>query len=521
MTQQLPLNGFYESTTLKNSARRCVNLIPINEPNGSLSTNMLECPSGIAGPVTQSETASDFFGFRAPQDISSQVFSFNGNAADVAAVFCNVDKLVRVKYSTGGALSWDYIVIPDFSATIPYMQGARFAASESRMVAVSGSEGAEFSSSVRGCAVEFDAFYTPTVIDLNSIFGAPHSIYDVAFLGGRFIYMYGFQGAAQTACYYSDIGSTTPDITQFFAPDIDYGRLTGLHVLNGSLRLFDERRCYLFSLTSSTTTPFQWQRNATINVGLVGPHCKAEASGGLYFLGIDSNGKVQPYFMSSGVQAIGTPAVIDAINESGKYKIDFSTGQKVFTYTDKGRDYVAFKTLQMVGGFFATRTFVYSIADGRWFEMSAGGAGWDVTGYARHRDAEVLIGTDFSIDGSSVTLQTGVFDSDIGTEFGESMERYVVSAPFNANNQTIRLSEVEPIIDSVDSQSADVTISLSTDYGATFGTERTITKTVNNARSRFMNWGAIRQAAVFKIKVASNYPVKIVKLLARMKAGTR
>ena len=89
---------------------------------------------------------------------------------------------------------------------------------------------------------------TATTIDLDNIFGVtPHPIRDVAFLGGRFIYMSGeYIGSHALRCYYTDIGSATPDVTNFFQPDVGSTEFRGLHVMNGSLLLFDQNKTFLF-----------------------------------------------------------------------------------------------------------------------------------------------------------------------------------------------------------------------------------------------------------------------------------
>lgn len=504
--QELPLNGFYESTTPKNSNRRCVNLIPINEPQGALSTNMLECPSGIDGPISISGSYSGYSG----GNITSQVFEYLNNSADRSVVFCQGNRLFA---TDGSGLSSSQI--PNFGGAIPNMFYCRFAASSDTLVAVGGG-----TTSSSGCAAEFDKSLNATTIDLISIFGVnPHPIRDVAFLGGRFIYMSGeYVGTHALRCYYTDIGSATPDVTNFFQPDVGSTDFRGVHVLNGSLWLFDKDSAFLFSLTSSTTTPFQWQRNATIEVGLISAHAKTEALGTLFFIGKRPGGGYRPFAFSGGSAIeIGTPAINYAINNDvGNSASLADADDVVFSYSDKGREMIVFRT--------DNHCFVYNATDKRWFEReNPGGENWEIIGAGRAGgDTTVFIGESIDVDtGVSTTVRGGVLDQDTGTEIGEQVERYVVSAPFNSNNQTIKLSEVEPVIDSVDSQDTDVTISLSRDYGETYGTERTITKTLNNSRTRFPSWGAVRQAAVFKIKLASDYPAKVVKLLARFGVGSR
>ena len=504
--QELPLNGFYESTTLKNSRRRCVNLIPINEPNGSLSTNMLECPSGISGPIEDAGFVAGYAG----GDITSQVFEYISNAFGRNVVFCQGNVL----FATDGD-EFSIVKIPDFGGVTPNMVYCRFASSSDTLVAVGG--GGLTSS---GCAVEINRGLGATTIDLNSIFGVtPHPIRDVAFLGGRFVYMsLEYQGSHALRCYYTDIGSATPDVTNFFQPDVGSTDFRGVHVINGSLWLFDDENAFLFSLTSSTTTPFQWQRNATIRVGLLSAHSKAEALGTLFFIGRRPGGGYRPFALSGGSAVeIGTPAINYAINNDvGQPSSFVDPSDVVFSYSDKGREMIVFRT--------SNHCFVYNATDKRWFEReNPESENWEIIGSGRAAgDATVFIGKSVSVvAGVSIAVRGGILDPDIGTEIGDQVERYVVSAPLNASNATVKVSELEPVISSVTGGDADVTVSVSKDFGETYGTERTTTKTEDNSRTRFLSWGAFRQAAVVKIKVASDFPVKIVKLLARISAGGR
>lgn len=495
--QELPLNGFYESTTPRNSKRRCVNLIPINEPNGSLSTNMLECPAGIDGPISSSIPAGLM-----SQSIHSQVFEWVNNR-NSPVIFCADNQAVA---TNGFSVITERIPTTAASA-VPNMFGARFASSPNTLVAVN--KGDTISA---GVGVALDKDFNATLIDFNDIFNVgPSGIVDVAFLGGRFIYANGqSSGSLAFRCYYSEIGGVEPLETNFFQPDMDSTEFTGLHVLNGQLWLFDRKRSYLFSLTGSTSTPFSWQRSATVNAGLYSPHAKAESNGVLFMIAGDESGNWRPVVFAGGsISPIGSSAVDHAINQDLK-KGAKPTQVKVFAYHEQGRDFVAFTT--------GHRTFVYNVNAKRWFERDSGDGYWRAIGFAG-RDAEVFVGDRVEVD-ISAEWRIGRSDYSIGTEFGSSIERLCDTAPFNANNSVIKLSELEPVCDVVGSETQSVSVSLSTDYGATFGTERQ--SVIDGAsRARFTSWGAIRQAFVVRLRFTSDYPTKIVKLLARMVTGGR
>ena len=496
MAQQLPVNGFYESTTSQNSNRRCVNFLPIIEPEGSQSTYMLECPSGITGPLT-----GGLYSGMTGGTITSQVYDFENNGIDANTVFCHRNHILR----TDGA-SFSAFQIPNFGGSIPYMYRARFASSSDTLVSVSDG----ITGGLASCGASFDKSLTATTIDLETIFTqTPCGIRDVAFLGGRFIWMNGDGGGANSfRCYYSGIGGTAPVITNFFQPDMDTTEFTGLQVLNGSLWLFDRRRAYLFTLSGSTTTPFQWQRSATIEGGLNSPHSKAEILGALFLIGLRNTGQYKAMVMSgASMTPIGTPAIdaaIDADIKAGGFA-------SVYAMQDKGREFCVFNT--------GLRTFVYSIQDKRWSERESGtGDNFVGIGFVG-RDNNVVIGKNMTTADNTV-IDIGVLDEAIGTEFGVEVERYIDTAPFNANGKSLRVSEVEPVCIVDGSSDYSINASMSLDASETFGAERSINVSGSN-RTRFLNWGIISQTFTMRFKFSSPFPTKIIKILARITPGGR
>jgi len=505
--QDLPLNGFYESTTPKNSRRRCVNLIPINEPSGSLSQNMLECPSGLTniGPVAAaSATATQNYSSTASGEITSQItpVSVSPNATATASG----GPAVMVPYDN------DLMFVTDDSGKptrLSFADGfghARIAESQDSIIicspaySVAGGSYAEVQ--YPGTSV--------SAINVASEFPLGSKFHDVTFAGGRYLWVsYDDTGSDRFRVYYTDIGDSLPKATQFFSPDAAVSRLTGIHNLNGSVWVFDENNAYLFTITTSTTTPFSWQRSATQGIGCVGPHAKCEIGGILYTLGKVEGGGYGVFRVGAG--KISTPAVEYELTEQIA-SLDYLSALKeckLFGYRDAGRDILSVSV--------AGVTFCYNITDGRWFEMSTDDGRWSVIGFGEAFNNEFFIGNQIVVDGSDITFQISNPKQDTGQEWGEDVSRFMVSAPFNSNNMTMRLSQVEPET----SGAGDVHLSLSQDYGETYGTERTISVTSESQRVRFINPGIFRKAVVLKLRLESSLRQSIVRLLAVINGGVR
>lgn len=507
--QELPLNGFYESTTQKNSARRCVNLIPINEPNGSLSTNMLECPSGldVEGPHTAvSANQSLNYSSATSGEVTSQVVTVG--ISPNATLTGSSGDAVLVPYDTF-AIFYKGDSKPnklDFADGFDY---ARVTESQSDIVLCSPSYSPNGGSY---CEISYPGIVA-SAIDVASEFPLAQTFHDVAFAGGRIVWVnYDDTGLDRFRCYYSDIGDTLPRATQFFSPDDSVSRLTGVHNLNGSLWVFDADNAFLFTVTSSVNTPFQWQRSATLPIGCAGPHAKAEVAGSLYVLGRYENGSYSVVGLGKG--KVSTPAIDAAIGEKIKELDNFSILRecKLFGYRDRGRDILSVTVDDL--------TFCYNVTDGRWFEMGDNDK-WEVCGYGTAFGQDLFIGRTITVDGSDISFNMSVPTDSTGQEFGQTVPRFFDSSYFNASNAVIKLSELEPVTE-VGGES-EVYVSMTKDFGETYGTERssTISDSGYSSRSRFPSWGMIRQAFGVRVKFITEHQSKIIKLLARMTVGSR
>lgn len=512
--QELPLNGFYESTTSKNSVRRCVNLIPINEPQGGLSTNMLECPSGLiqAGPNTAaSGTATSDYASAVSGEITSQATTVSISPNNLATA--SAGDAVLAPYQTYAMFYQGGTNKPTKLNFTDGFEYARIAMSQDSIVICSpGYAGGFVSSDGSYCRIDFPGTLA-TSIDVLSEFPLDPTFHDVAFAGGRMVWVnYDDSGANRFRCYYSDIGDVLPLNTQFFSPDKSVSRLTGAHNLNGSLWVFDADNAFLFTITSSVTTPFQWQRSATQAVGCAGPHAKAEVKGILYTLGRVEGGSYSVVALTQG--RVSTPAVDALISSKIKSlsEFDILRKTKLFSYRDKGRDILAVTVDDL--------TLCFNVTDGRWFEMGANDS-WEVIGFGTAYGQDLFIGKTVTVADGNITFNMSEPDPSVGTEFGVIVERYFESGMLNANQAPAKVSELEPMCAIEGIATDSVYVSVSTDFGATYGTERASVVKGGDTRTRFLNWGLIRQAMVVKVRFLSDYPAKIVRLMARISTGGR
>ncbi len=511
MATELPLNGFYSGESRKNTDRRCVNWYPVAQPDGSLSKYALFPTAGITGPIITG-TFSGLFGGQ----VTSQVYSFqNGTSGGV--VFAKDSKLI----STNGS-SINVKSLPNTGVSIAQTEYARFASSQQNLAMVSPPE----PNLNKDFAYSFDQDLVPTVIDLQTIFGlSPAGMADVAFLNGRFVWMSeAVTGDTALRCYYSDIGDVAPKATQFFSPDSASTAFRGLQVVNGQLLLFTQDKTFLFTATASQTTPFQWQQSATVSVGLLGPHCKTSYRGTVFFVGRREGEGYRVFAMGGGdAQPISTKAIDYRISEQiASGASEYSC--RLFTFSEKGRDFTAVKI--------GSDCFIYDNDAQRWSERRSNSDSdlpWRVSGFGYSGQTAVFV-ADINIDGFSTSLNIGSTDSGIGTEFGEAIERYMISAPFNSNNQPMRLSEVEPQCEidmttpAAGYEEPTIGLSVSYDFGNTFESERNIKIGAPGGysqRTRFLNFGLVSQAIVMKLRVKNPYPTRVLKLLTRIAAGWR
>lgn len=527
MANELPLNGFYAGISQKNSDRRCVNWIPCGDPEGSLSTNYLDCPNGLLQngphPVSSFESDYDYSGI-STGEITGQILS--SSSSKVPRLSLTGGPAAVIPYQTFLMYSYDGSSKPHkLNNLFGSFEYTRMAESQAGIALCS----PRYVSSNFMFPNEFGQYLSTNYLTLTKLplgtFSNDPYLHDVCFTGGRYIWCsFDTSQFSGFRLYYSDIGEFEPKETNFISPDTSISMLTGCHSYNGTLLAFDQDQTFVFSVTASETTPFQWQRASVMPVGCAAPMAKAEAAGSLYLIGRSAAGGYSVFAYRGGYQKFSTPAIDKAIDSSLSGLTDFQRFQsvRVFAYRENGRDYVSFT----IPG----RTFVLSVTDGRWFERDSGNGDWECIGYASTPTGDLFVGKTVSASGGDVTFNISNPHPNVGTEFGQIVERYMVSGPVNVNNQPLRLSEIEPVceVDLTEPvegyENPKIAISPSYDFGYTFEQERSLNigaSGVYDQRTRFLNFGLVRQALVVKFRAYLPYPVRLLKMLARIQPGGR
>lgn len=538
MANKLSTIGFNAGQSEKQSGENSINYIPY--PTGSNDFNggavSLYSTTGIRGPIPSNITIpSDGFDY-----LYSEVFTFDGTNTGVEGsgwAYWN-RRLLQFAATTVSSIS-----ISGLTSSVS-SRAVRFSSNQNIMVFLGNNFGPSF------CQKFNSDDGTVTPVDVSAINDSsgdgqnePLFLADTEYYGGRFLYATsaGPDRDYYARVYYSQVQN--PDIEDtlsFIGFADDVGELRGLHELNGRLYVFSERIIAVFVPQNSTTIPFIEQQGSRINFGLVGPSCKAEVDGVLYFIGM-SQGRIHLMALSGGSVSIISNDAIDNKLNSGSWSVNvnyFAYQSRVFGFTNNGRSYVAFSfseytlCLDPKTGLFHQRTSPTAPSTGQ----------WDMAGSCRASgvslgdgDGESMMVGSSIIDGTTgdpMTFNAGRTDNSIGTEFGNLVERTAISSPYNSDGVTNRVSEIQLISD-IDNNPIDpnwpeptINLSVSSDYGYTFTAypEQSRKFGEQGVRDRLLRWnniGAYRQSFVIKLRTLNPYPHQIVKVLAKIKKGYR
>lgn len=524
--KELPLNGFYKSESKKLSDRRCINWMPTLSDNGALSTFSLMPTSGVKyllGDNTIYNSDLD------DGEVNGEVASFDG--------FNSLTQYVVGGYligCNGDAISFNTLPstpVVGGSTASRKCRLSRFATDGN--VLVFAGPGYANSSIDRG--YQADSTLTVSAIDFASSFGTNRvDVVDVAYLGGRFLYLAANKTAGYNRVHYSGLGTVEPNNLDFFAPQGNDEQLYGLEVLNNRLYLFAETNIYIYTVSTSLDTPFV--PAGAIPYGLAGDFryeqmAKTRYAGTVAFYGKQKNGASRVYLMSgSGAQPISTHNIDRVLAQN-------SGNIRLFSFTEKGRSFLCVRS--------DSSCFVYEMETQQWHErITYPDSTWAFVGATELSNGEgsLLIGdsiktvpTGFGSD--YAFFNCGITDINSGTELASSInesnnlglvERTVVTSPFNASNDRMVLSELEPQLDvnftsPVDGwNNCNIFMSISYDFANTFESERSVEFTANGSpskRSRFIGIGYVEQAFVCKFRTFNPYPVSFVRLLSRTTKG--
>lgn len=508
--QELSLNGFYSGESRKLSDRRCINFIPTPSDQSSLSSLSLMPTTGIDQSLENSSYRATYLG----GFISSQVANLNTNSS--GAVFV-VGRDIVQHNGTNITLVKTLPATPigGGATTLCTAFDGRFATDGIRTILVAPS----YSNSNQDRAILLDANLDGTSIDTTTIMGTNSGgLVDVAYIGGRFLYLFNNELSTENAVYYSAIGGTDPDVLDFFKPDSNNETLRGMAVISNSLYLFAETKTYIYQVTSNTDIPYQ--QVGVINYGLYsrgpsGANAKTRYKGTIAFIGREEGGKNRVYLLNGGsAQEISTPPINFHLDDESSYF-------RLFSFSEKGRYFLCVRG--------ASYTYVYEADTGIWHERRTNGDDrWAFIGAVSSGGKTIFVGDNVEDVGGLASFNTGLENPDSGYELNIPVERTVITAPFNAANDRMIVSEIEPQceVDYSEPQeswpSPRIGLSISYDFGYTFDSERSIElgRAGNyRKRVRFTSIGYVEQAFTVRLRTLNPYPVRILRLLSRTTKG--
>lgn len=508
MAQVLPFNGFYTGNDPKNSSRECVNFMPVRHDAGSLSEYTLESTQGIL-------TSQPYDFGRNPNGIFSDVITWGNKFAGLTGGKVLFVARAGILVATNGN-NVEGFNLPDASI---FSYDVRFAkGSTSILINTRSTESTQY-------GWVYDGSTPPSSVNYTTQLGLSgnENIADVAYFGDRYLIMSEAAGGSihTGRVYYSAIGDPSSFSSLDFIRTLEQNsKNTGMHVLSGRLYLFSDDDYSVWTVTPSVNSPFLPQRGSRGSIGLLDPMGKCESGGALYFIGRDG-AKLGFYAMSGGApQKVSTSAIDDILNSNvSKASI------RCFDFMDGGRKFVAFS----IGEY----TMCLDLESGEYHRRSTGGGRWEVvgSGYNEINDnQQVLIGsTTALVNATTYTVNAGITDELVGTEFGSVVNRKLVTSPFNSDGVSNVVQELS-FQTSIDYSSLspavlpDLGLSISNDFGKSYGVQRLSAfdaEGENTKLLRFMSIGFFRQAFVFKLETSNIYPHKILKMLARLKKGFR
>ena len=497
MAQVLPFNGFYTDTSQKNSARTCINYMPMRHDAGSLSEYTLKSTSGITSGIQ-----------KAGLNISGRSFDFQINGLTTEACVPVIsDAGFLFLYSNGPSfietrtINLLSISAPDFAVSTVAMTNNDTAA----FVCQSANAQTLVSYQVSGS----------TIVTAPAPAGPKFN--DMEYLGDRFIYMSSRSSdrGENIRVYYSEIlDPTNVGSLNFFSDLSQTSSNRGIYVDSGRLYLFTSTGYSVWANSPDVNLPFKIQRGSSGDIGLSSPAGKVSVGGKLYFIGIEK-GAYSFYVLAGGT-------ITNIGNDFIKRELESSNGGVLIAINDSERTFICIKSVN--------RVFCYDISTGEYHERvsynSVTGApeAWRVDAHERAQGKSIVFYD------NDLGVLVSEFDESIGTEFGDNVYRECITSPFNSDGVTNNVRELTFQTD-IDYSSLvpttlpDLSLSASDNFGKTFdsynATESFDADGENTKILRYMNIGFFRQAFVFRLKTDTIYPHKILKMLTRLEKGFR
>jgi hypothetical protein len=281
--------------------------------------------------------------------------------------------------------------------------------------------------------------------------------------------------------------------------------LVQLAVVGSELYLFGETSIEVWFYSANPDFPFDRNRSAAIDYGLVAPGSVAVLDEGAFFVGTDGTGPASIYEMRGyRLRRISTLAVEEVMNASPNLQ-----DARAYAYTRNGHKFYA---LQIPGG----TTWVYDLLSQTWHER----ADLDEVGqYKAHRVTHAVSAWGLNIVAGGTKVYT--LEDDVYTYDGDEIVRER-SSPHDTEPFLDRKFFGELVLNCKTGDAALgveplIGLSWSNDGGSTWGNElfRSAGKTGERlARLVWRRLGQSRQR-VWRIRCSSNAPFAIIEADAR------
>lgn len=421
-------NGFYVSESLPISNQRCVNFYP-NIPQAPSSTqdNLFPTP-GLVNIANASSEATPNVGkiCRGGIALEGQPYLVYGNS------------LWRVDFSSGPPESFTAVQIP---GTIDGIDRCIFAQNGSQIVIVAPPDD---DTSGRSYCYDKPTDTLAEITDVN--FDGPASF--VAYIDGFFV----FAKADGKKYFHSPLndGRGLPsgaayDPLDFGVANADPDPIQAIAEHQNQGYIFGTQTTEIVRNIGRSPSTFQRIQGAVIDVGVQAPYSIIEYAGELCFIGGAKNDSPSVWMLSGGSKRRISTTAID--NELSKLTSAELAQVYSWVYSESGAFFYGFVT--------PNTCFVHDLVNNRWHERQS----LVKTTLGRYRVAVMIDAYARIIVGDNQDTIIGQLQEDVYLEYGQIVQRFVTSQPFE--NQGIRTSvgEIEAVIENGVGLPNDVTVS--------------------------------------------------------------
>jgi len=483
---QLPIaNGFYASESLPISAQRCVNWYPNIVQTQGLSQETLFGTPGIRQLVT------------------TGVLNEQNRGVHVMAgiyYFVNGESLYRLDRTIDGDGNdvFGYTELGDILGTGPVSMADN---GNQLMILVPGGLGSIWVAST--------STFTPDIVAVSGDFVANGAPQLVVFIDGYFVCTTDSKKFISSAVNNGlswnalDFGTAEAD------PDI----IRAPFVFQNQLFIFGSETIQAYQNVGGSGFPFQSIQGLVIPKGIFADFSLAPTTNSFMFVGGGVNESPAVWlFTGNGVEKVSTTAIDNLLNDYSDTEIEAILA---VSYAEKGAYFTGFSL--------PDRDIYYDSISGRWHErtsfaesqFTAWRVGFMATAYGR-----VIVGD--AIDG-----RIGELDSDLYTEYGDTILRAIIIQPLMNMGNSIFVNSIELTMEAGvgDLTTVDPLIRMAwSDDAKTYSSE--LTRKIGKMGEYFKRtiWrrlGRIPRFRVFRFVMSDPVNPTIIKLEADLKGSSR